>query len=524
MQKQALAPFGKKQVRLLLFVSALLSVFPLTFPSFFFLSWFSWIPFFLVFLSPEKPRFRTTLFRGFFFGFFYHAFVYFWFLWLYPFDSAGFSKPVAAFVVLVAWLGISAGHGLLFMIPAALEHIVKKFFPSRLFRGLCLVGAILAIEKLTEFSTVAFPWVRVSLGQYRAPVLIQFASVLGILGVDLLILLCNLLLALALTSRQKKRIAAFSMAALLFAGNFVFGLVRLHQAPQESAIRVSLVQGCILSGEKWEADGLRTAVQTHLSLTEEAAAFEPDLVVWSESAIPITISRPSNAHYLEEFQEESAAIGTPILLGTFTLQEGETCNSVILVTEDAVSAPYSKRHLVPFGEYLPYRVVLSRVFPGLENINQLSSDLKAGDDAALFTLGEKKLGAMICFESIFQNLARESTAAGAQLLVIATNDSWYEDSPAASQHLAHAVFRSVENGRDTIRCANSGISAFITARGEITAELGVLQQGVLNGTAAYSSEKTVYTAVGDLFLPVFWGLLVLTGGAIQLYERKRHGR
>ena len=90
---------------------------------------------------------------------------------------------------------------------------------------------------------------------------------------------------------------------------------------------------------------------------------------------------------------------------------------------------------------------------------------------------------------------------GAEIIVLVTNDSWYEDSPAVWQHLAHAVFRSVENARSTLRCANSGVSAFIDSRGRIQSFLAPLTRGVATDRVSFSSESTLYTLLGEVFVP-----------------------
>ena len=134
-----------------------------------------------------------------------------------------------------------------------------------------------------------------------------------------------------------------------------------------------------------------------------------------------------------------------------------------------------------------------------------------------------KIGTVICFESIFPELVRKSVRDGAELLVIVTNDSWYEDSPAVWQHLAHATFRSVENGRATVRCANSGVSAFIDGKGKILSQLGPLEQGTLTDTVSFSEETTLYSLVGDFVLPLGCVVLIAWLFVLMARERRNHG-
>ncbi len=501
----------------LLLFSALLSALPLSVPSLFLLSWISYAPFFYVLLKERgEGRWTGALKKGLFFGFFYHFFVYFWFCFLYPLSFAGLSGVTSLLVILLAWLGISFLHGALFAIPTLLCHFLSKKTQNVAFLSFSIIVGILLGQRITELSEIAFPWIKVSLGQYRAPALIQSASLFGAETVDVLILSVCAFLAIAFFRKERARAMSFFLASLIFVSNLLFGLVNLV-SKEEEKILVSSVQGCILSGEKWS--GAQSALDTYLSLTKEKVGQEVDLVVWPESAVPINLA--TRPEYLSLYQSLSEEIQAPIFMGCFFKLGGATSNSAVLLEKDSVSKPYSKRFLVPFGERMPYRAIFSTLFPFLEEINMLSSDLAAGEESALMDWNGKKLGAIICFESIFPSLVRESVKDGADLLVLVTNDSWYEDSPAVWQHLAHSVFRSVENHRSTVRCANSGVSAMINEKGQITKELGPLEQGVLEGEVSFSQKTTLYSRVGRILFPIFVFVLFVWFFVLLMVERRR---
>lgn len=503
-----------------LFCSALLAALPLTFPSLFLLSWVAFVPFFLTLLRDDgKGKLRSAVGRGVFFGFSYNALVYYWFLWLYPLDFAGLDNVASIGVVLLAWLGISLLHGSLFAIPTVLCHFVRKKSDNRAFLLFTAILGILLAEWIPTLSQLAFPWIRVSLGQYKVPAMIQLASVFGIYGVDFLLLAFSALLALAITSQRKKQCIALCLSAwILFSANLIFGVIRISNTEKERSITVSSVQGCVLSGEKWSGRG---ALSTYVSLTREAP--ESDLILWPESAVPVNLA--TNPRLLAEFQLLSEELDVPMMMGCFWKIDGQTSNSVVLLDKDSVSDVYSKRHLVPFGEKMPYRPLLSRILPVLEEINMLSSDLAQGEGSVVIESEWGDLGSIVCFESLFPSLTRTSVKDGAELIVLVTNDSWYEDSPAVWQHLAHAVFRSVENSRSTVRCANSGVSAFIDSRGRLQSVLGPLEKGILTDTVSFSEETTLYTAWGDVFLPALVALWLLSAGLVLHRERReKHAR
>jgi len=500
----------------LLFCSALLAALPLTVPSLFMLSWFAFVPFFFVLLRKAgQGNWLRALGRGVYFGFFYHVFVYFWFFWLYPLDFAGLDDTASLGVVLLAWLGISLLHGALYAIPTLFCHLEEKRFKFRPFLLFTAILGILLAEWIPTLSQLAFPWIRISLGLYKVPCMIQLASVFGIFGVDFLLLAFSALLTLGVTNTDgKKKLALCLSALLLFFANLGFGLIRVNLTSEGDPVRISAIQGNVLSGEKWSGT---TALETYTDLTRQVPA--SDLVLWPESAV--TSNLATDSWLLEEYQALSDELDTPIMMGCFWKLNGATSNSVVLLDSDSVSDVYSKRHLVPFGERMPYRSALSKLFPALEVINMLSSDLAQGTDTAIIETDQGRIGSIICFESLFPSLTRQTVKDGAELVVLVTNDSWYEDSPAVWQHLAHAVFRSVENSRCTARCANSGVSAFIDSRGRLQSVLGPLKKGVLTDTVRFSNETTLYTSWGDVLLPCLVTLWFVFAGVTVFRERRK---
>ena len=161
---------------------------------------------------------------------------------------------------------------------------------------------------------------------------------------------------------------------------------------------------------------------------------------------------------------------------------------------------YNKRRPVPFGEYLPMENVFRLLIPALTEISMLERDTQSGEGASLFSFSFGKAGGLICFDSIYPALARESVSEGASLLLLSTNDSWFDGSPAKDIHFAHAVLRAVENGRAVARAANTGISSIISSRGEVLAEIEPLVRGQATATVTLSSRLTLYTRIGDTFV------------------------
>lgn len=503
----------------LICVSAVLSALPFTFDFLWLLPWFSFVPLFLSVIKNPPQKLKSAIGRGFLFGFLYYVCIYYWFVWFYPLDYANLGPLLSVIVVCLAWFGISLLHGLLWCIPTALCYFVYKKIksPAALFAVLML-GIMLA-QKIPMLSELAFPWVRVSLTQYRATALIQSASLFGVDGVDMIILAFNALIALSLVCHISKKRYAAILAAVIFAVNLGFGLIRLNveSKPTES-LNILTVQGSIDKKEKWDYNGDKYCFTAYRELTINNVSKDTELIIWPESAVPVEYRSNKS---LRNYKRLSKDIKKPILAGILKNEKGVQTNNTMLIDGDNVSRPYSKRVLVPFGEYMPYRRLLSKAFPFLTKLNVLEDDYTAGTDSALIEVKGKNVGNVICFESIYPSLTRQSTLDGAELLVEVTNDSWLEDSPAMKQHLAHGVFRSVENSRYLVRSANSGISATIDSRGRIIKELGALKKGTICDTVYFEDSKTLYTALGDILFPIYMAAIVLWCLGLIIKNAKR---
>jgi len=174
----------------------------------------------------------------------------------------------------------------------------------------------------------------------------------------------------------------------------------------------------------------------------------------------------------------------------------EYFNSALLLDRfGKLTGRYNKQHLVPFGEYVPLRTYLWFVKPLVE----LLGDFTPGDSFDPLQTEKINAGVLICFESIFPEIARRETAAGANLLVSMTNDAWYGRSSAPHHSWAMTVMRAVENKRSLVRAANTGISGFVEPTGTIRTELPMFHSAALAETMVLLTERTVFTRGGHWF-------------------------
>ena len=175
---------------------------------------------------------------------------------------------------------------------------------------------------------------------------------------------------------------------------------------------------------------------------------------------------------------------------------------------------YSKRHLVPFGEYVPWRAALSFI----EELQQVPTDYEPGPGPTVFRIGDRAVGALICFESAFPALAREYARGEADALVVLTNNRSYRRSANSAQHLAMGQFRAAETGRPLLQAAISGITAIVDHKGEVRSRTGLFEPTVLIGEVTTYRGRTPYVRVGEWAVA---GSAVLLAGAAAVGRRRR---
>jgi apolipoprotein N-acyltransferase len=369
-----------------------------------------------------------------------------------------------------------------------------------------------------------FPWENLGYSQYRWLSIIQLADIAGVFGISFVLVLSNVLLfTLIFNTRLQSSAIPKLFASLLFIGLILsvigYGQWRLIKLEtlKSSPFKIALVQGNIAQDTKWEPAFQQTTVEKYIRLSKEITEQDPDLIVWPETATPFYFlaDRQNTETLLQKLQD----IDSPLLFGSpaFRKTEGQLklYNRAYLLSSDSmIIGFYDKIHLVPFGEYVPWKKLLFFV----DKLVQAAGDFASGEQAVVLNVAPAGVGVLICYEAIFPELSRDLVNAGASLLVNITNDAWFGRSSAPYQHLSMAVLRSVENHVPMARCANTGISGFIDVRGRILQTTNLFEDAHIVGTLNLGVEKTFYTRHGDWFA---WTCLVISVLGFA-YSLKRH--
>ncbi len=381
-----------------------------------------------------------------------------------------------------------------------------------------------AQEYLLSLGELGFPWLLLGNTQAVFPALIQYASITGVYGVSFWLALVNVLVFLILAAPMgiRRRTALLGGLVLWIAGPWVHGRASIPPSSLPGPkMRVALVQPNLSREEKWGPGGLGRSFATLESLSRQAAARNPALLVWPETALPCYLRwRPGCRGRVERLVKD---LRIPLLTGAsdYGPSGGEPYNSAFFASPGHPDLQvYAKMHLVPFGERTPFRDSI----PLLRGIDwtALTGDLgpaefARGREHTLFSHSEATFAVLICFESVFPDLARQRVQAGAQLLINITNDSWFGRTAGPYQHAQLAVLRAVENRTSIARCATSGISLFIDPFGRTYQATGIFEPAVRVGDVDVGGGLTFYTRHGDLFArAMLLGAVVCLAGLVAV--------
>ncbi|HEX2152596.1 MAG TPA: apolipoprotein N-acyltransferase [Acidimicrobiia bacterium] len=310
------------------------------------------------------------------------------------------------------------------------------------------------------------------------------------------------------------RVAAVPVG--LLAAALAFGAL-LPNLPEGEAVPVAIVQGSTpCPFEHCENERFRT-YQQHLELTRTIDPGTVDLVVWSEGSTGSVDADPINAPEVgEAISAEAARIDAWMLVGgDRPISETHWINAVVgFAPSGQIVGEYRKQHPVPFGEYIPARPL----FEWIPALDQVPRDMIPGEGAVVFDLGGYSVGTVISFEGGFSRYARQMVDAGADLLVVATNEGSYGTTPASDQFIGMTRMRAAETGHDLIHAAVTGKSAIITDGGVVGQTTGLGTMEVLYGEVQpRPGLQTVYVRLGD------WLMLLAVVGAAALWIRSHFG-
>jgi apolipoprotein N-acyltransferase len=223
----------------------------------------------------------------------------------------------------------------------------------------------------------------------------------------------------------------------------------------------------------------------------------PSLIAMPESPAPF---RDVDGRFQTAMRSMANADRAPMIVGAVGMNDNpgkrkfDFYNSAVVVAPDGhLVGRYDKIHLVPFGEYVPFR----RVLFFIQQVAASMSDMSTGSERKVFTLNGHRYGVFICYESVFGDEVRQFAENGAEVFVNISDDGWYGDTSAPWQHLNMARMRAIENRRWILRDTNNGVTASIDPYGTVRQSIPRHEVNALAARYGFNSELTFYTVHGD---------------------------
>lgn len=519
---------------LLVLISACLQVLIFPLPNLYFLCWFAVTPLLIALLKgrlpdtlqlTRSPRLLPVRpLQGFVLGYLCGIL---WFAgtcyWIYNtmHEYGGLSVTAALGVQLLfcLYLGLYSGiFGLLISLLAAKSPFRRLNGPTW---ALLLAPLLWVAVELARTDISGFPWNLLGIAQVDNVPLARIATVTGVYGLSFEIMVVNAALAAAFLLKREKRNALLiaSLAAAFVLQSSV--LVSPPPAPTDRTAILVQENVPVLEGVTWSRQYFDATLQSLVSISENPPhkPKQPaDLIVWPESPAPFYGNDPDFHRTISQMAEDSHAwvvvgnIGTP----PQPLPGSPIYNSASLVSPTGEwVARYDKVHLVPFGEYVPFKQLFS--FAG--GLTQQVGDFSSGTSRAPLQANGVKLGIFICYESVFPNDIRHFAANGAQVFINISNDGWYGDSGAYAQHLRQSRMRAVENDRWLLLATNTGVTSSVDPYGRIVTSLRRKIRSSLVAPYALSNVSTFYTRHGDWF--AFLCAIISLGALIARFVVRR---
>ena len=474
-------------------------------------------------LINKRSSFQLSIISGVLIGLAYPPFlgITAWFgfvplihIWLTesPKESArwSFFSAVIANLISFYWIGLNSGASLFPVLLSLFSCVVYlslmwaligsllAFLEKRLGNAILIIPFIwVTFEWLRSFGPLGFPWANLAITQTKFLPLVQIIDITGSEGVGFWILLLNTLLYFSLKDNFFNKKLNISII-IVFIIPWIFGINKIQSFENKDNLKsrtVSAIQPNINPNQKWDVSYRNRLYTIMDSLNTEAYSFEPDLVLWPESALPAYMRVSELKNKYESLVKKRRI---PLLMGTvdykYELNERLSYNGAIFfgLKENKI---YHKNFLVPFAEYIP----LSKYFKILKKLNFGQANFSPGKSFSTFPLDSIQFGNLICYESSHPFVARKFIQNGAKFLTIEANDAWLQNSSGVRQHFELARLRAIEQRVGIIRSANTGISGLIRPSGKVDYKVDFGDQGVFKGKVILNDKITFYGTYGSIF-------------------------
>jgi apolipoprotein N-acyltransferase len=496
--------------------------------------WIAVLPLIWAILANDKSDNPLTLRQGAVLG---YLCGFLWYLgncyWIYPtmYLYGGLAKPIAAGILILFCLYLGLYHALFGAILAA--------FRTRFGRQTALVSVpfVWVAVELARARITGLPWDILGIAQVDNPLLTRLAPVTGAYGLSFVIAAVNALWLVRIRLRERRYTRpALTIAGVIIVVVYILGLRLIaNPKPSPTTATATLVQenlevGAANTGPQPTTQQLLDSfsyLSRHPSRKfllgtpelrdtqtlylvqprdeEESEANPPiatNLIVWPEAPSGFFTTDPNFHQRMNELAASSQAL---LIIGSIGIVPNPDAQSdrpyfkydsaAIFTPDGSSQARYDKIHLVPWGEYIPFK----EFFFFARKLTAGAGDMDRGSSRTVFSFRGHTYGTFVCYESIFGDEVRQFVKNGAEVLVNISDDGWYGDTSAAWQHLNMVRMRAIENHRWILRSTNTGVTASINPYGHVITALPRHLRSSLRVHFGYEHDLTFYAAHGDLF-------------------------
>ena len=417
----------------------------------------------------------------------------------------------------------SVGLGLFFGFFAVAVNYLFNRYKFETSRKVLLFAMIwLGFELVRGYIFTGFPWNLAGYAMMFSDISMQSASIFGVYGLSFFTVIFCLIPVLYFYGKRQDRIFSYFLL-LLFAGNLVFGFLRLENASLElMGKKIRLVQGNIKQSMKWDRDEKYSNFTKHLKISKSTDHEKVDGFIWSETSIPYPFGFNETVDLavkkLVTDNDQFLISGAlRIELDKFSGRVSKAFNSVYLFDKENIKH-YDKHHLVPFGEYIP----LQKYLPFVEKITGGGEGFASGSGPKTIEIDGIKVSPLICYEVIFPYNVVEN-GKRPDLFVNTTNDAWFLTSSGPYQHLNISKMRAVEYGISMARVANTGVSAYIDPFGRIVDQIALNKAGSIDVEIIRPIKSTILSHYKySMLLYILLALIVLEKMFTTLIKPKKN--
>src|SRR5437773_9945417 len=424
----------------------------------------------------------------------------------------------------IAIIATAAMVSYLALWPAIAGYVAVRFTLERSVARIVAAAALWTLsEWLRGFLFTGMPWLSVGYAELPGSLLAGYAPMGGVFLVSLAVAVVAAMIALiydaVVLGQRGRTVAAVAVCVALYLGGGAHYRLEWTR-PDGAPLAVSLLQGNVLQEVKFDPDFRERTFDIYARLVDQSRG---RLIVLPESAYPMFSDEVPDRVLLHLVRTASAR-GGDLLLGLFTAEppsprsdEPRYFNTVVTLGSGELQM-YRKRHLVPFGEMIPGKVILGWLIRSVLAIPLADQTPGAPTQPPLSVAGTR-VAVNICYEDAFGSELIDG-ARSARILVNVTNDAWYGHSIAAWQHNQISAMRALELGRPMLRATNRGITSAIGHDGRVLAFLPWFASGVLEVTIQGRTGATLYQEVGDWLV---LGLALVLGG-VAFWQARKHAR